>query len=131
MYSALVPKGILIPNGFAVTTYSYFQFIRPLIPEMKKLLKRLDINDLNSLDIIGSQLRGLILTQPLPEDLKTAIGDAYETLTQQYRVSGSDATYAAVWGHEAVDVVLHVYTSIYYIYHNNCLSILYSLLYMT
>jgi len=82
MFCQLVPKGILVPDGFAVTSDAYGAFLdeNNLRAPLDNLLAQLDKADFSNLDTIGSQARALILKAALPKAVETAIGQAYRDL---------------------------------------------------
>ncbi len=86
MYRELTPRGIRIPNGFAVTAeaYRYFLRVRGLEGTIRELLQGLDTHDLAGLAARGRRLRETILSQPLPEDLSAEIAAAYDQLCQEF-----------------------------------------------
>lgn len=92
MYTTLVPKGIRIPNGFAVTAYAYRYFIEKagLIDFIKQTLLGLDTNDVKKLQKVGKTIREKIVKADLPEDLKVEIREAYRNLSNAYQMSETD-----------------------------------------
>lgn len=86
MYSNLKPKGINIPNGFAITAtaYRYFMKENNLMEKIKEILKDLDTSDVENLRERGRKVRDTILHAEFPEKLKNAIVDAYLKLSQEY-----------------------------------------------
>jgi len=95
MYNNLVAKGINIPNGFATSALAYFDFLTQtgLKKEIGTILENLDVQDLKSLQNKGGQVRKVILSGELPEDLKKEIILAYQKLSKEY---GTDHTDVAV-----------------------------------
>ena len=83
MYRALVPKGVKVPNGFAVVAEAYRAFLREakLDDRIRSILKDLDVHDLNNLRHRGRQVRQAILGAALPLDLSDAITEAYDRLS--------------------------------------------------
>jgi pyruvate,water dikinase len=81
----LATKGIVIPNGFAVTSEAYFYFLKATGTgdKIKNILKGLNTNNLKDLAKKGEVVRDEILTAEFPEDLKTAIVDAYARLSKE------------------------------------------------
>lgn len=79
MYNNLTKKGILIPNGFAVTTNAYKHFIayNNLAAVLEDLLKNLDTKEFTNLKEIGSSARKFLLNAKFPLDLQTEITSAY------------------------------------------------------
>jgi len=87
MISNLVPMGINVPDGFAVTSYAYNYFIEKagLKEKISKILKDLDTGNVRSLGQKGKAIRELILKAEIPADLSKEISDAYRTMEKQYR----------------------------------------------
>ncbi|MBD3822793.1 MAG: phosphoenolpyruvate synthase, partial [Thiotrichales bacterium] len=69
MYQALVPQGVLVPNGFAITSEAYRLLIEEnqLLGEMHRLLDTLDINNVRDLADRGHHIRDLVYNAPLPK----------------------------------------------------------------
>jgi pyruvate, water dikinase len=86
MYRELTPKGIRIPNGFAITAEGYWSVVRAggLTEAIRTILSDLDTRDLANLAQRGRQVREMILHAPLPDDLQREIVDAYATLCTEY-----------------------------------------------
>ncbi|MBL7796281.1 MAG: phosphoenolpyruvate synthase [Saprospiraceae bacterium] len=82
MFCQLVPKGILVPDGFAVTSDAYGAFLdeNNLRAPLDDLLAQLDKADFSNLESIGAQARTLILNAALPKAVEAAIGQAYRDL---------------------------------------------------
>ncbi len=86
MFQELTPKGVKIPNGFAITAEAYRYFIKSnnLDAPIQDILSQLDTNNLDSLRESGQNIRHLILDAQLPADLAKAISNAYRELSQSY-----------------------------------------------
>ena len=86
MYQELVPQGVPIPNGFAITAEAYRWLLTDnnLWPEMTRILDGLNPEDSNDLQKRGAQLRGLVYAAKLPEDLYQEMVKAYEKLIHEY-----------------------------------------------
>ena len=86
MYSKLTPKGINVPNGFAVTAEAYKYFIHQnhLDDKIKDALKGLDTHDVLDLQRRGRTVRSLILNAQMPKDLEEEIRKAYRMLEEEY-----------------------------------------------
>jgi len=82
MYRELTPKGVKVPNGFAITAEAYRYFLREagLDDKIRSLLCGLNTRDIENLRQRGSQIRHAILAAELPADLEAAILTAYATL---------------------------------------------------
>ena len=92
MYTTLVPKGIRVPNGFAITAHAYRYFIEKagLIDFIKQTLEGLDTGDVKKLQKVGKTIREKIIKADLPEELKTEIREAYKNLSAAYQMSEAD-----------------------------------------
>lgn len=86
MYRELSPKGISIPNGYAVTAEGYRYLMRQgdLADMLKRQLNGLNTSNLGDLSERGRQIRDAILKTPLPGDLEKEIVQAYHQLSQEY-----------------------------------------------
>ena len=86
MFSNLVPLGINIPDGFALTADAYRYFFKNtgLDEEIKKILADLDTKDLRNLQKRGEKVRKAILKAKLPKDLNDVIEEYYIELGKKY-----------------------------------------------
>ncbi|MGF1478570.1 MAG: phosphoenolpyruvate synthase [Cyanophyceae cyanobacterium] len=86
MIQQLAPRGINVPTGFATTAWAYRTFIQKagLETKLRQLLSDLDIEDVANLRSRGRQARALILNTPFPEELASAVTQAYVQLCQRY-----------------------------------------------
>lgn len=86
MYRLLTPKGVSIPNGFAVTANSYRYLIQKTEAKekIKKYLSGLDTNKIKNLQKRGHKVRKLIRNLKLPNELQAYICEAYSKLERQY-----------------------------------------------
>jgi pyruvate,water dikinase len=93
MFSQLTPKGILVPDGFAVTSEAYDAFLEEnrLHKPLDDLLGQLDKTNFSNLETIGKQARTLILNAGLPESVAAAIRQAYQDLRER---AGADISLA-------------------------------------
>ena len=82
LHRALVPRGIRVPEGFAVTATAYRRFLGAagLEPRLRRILAGLDTNDVAELQRRGQAAREAILAAALPDDVAAAIVDAYAWL---------------------------------------------------
>jgi len=82
MYSHLTARGLLIPNGFAITASAYRYFIdeNMIGDRLAKLMCELDRKDFSNLAHIGTQARKLIMDAHMPSNLAFVITDAYDYL---------------------------------------------------
>ena len=84
LYRKLAPRGIHVPNGFAITADAYWELLRQrnLFERIKKLLSRLDARDAASLRQTGSAIRHELAAVSLPDELQCEILAAYHQLSQ-------------------------------------------------
>jgi pyruvate,water dikinase len=87
MYRHLVPQGINIPNGFALTSSAYFYFLKEagIDKKLKEIFKKFKPDDIKNLQQTGKQVRTLILKSELPYKLEKRIIRNYRKLCQFYR----------------------------------------------
>ena len=86
MYTNLVPKGVNIPNGFAITAYAYRYLLKETWADkkIKEILSDLDTSDLDNLAQRWSRVRSLIKSLEFPEDLTKAIIESYKKMEKIY-----------------------------------------------
>jgi pyruvate,water dikinase len=92
MVRELGPRGVRVPDGFAVTAEAYRHFLAAagLGDRIRDILGGLDTTDVDNLRLRGRRVREAILAAPLPEDLTAAIVEAY------HRLSGGEPIDVAV-----------------------------------
>ena len=86
MRRELIPKGVSIPDGYAVTANAYRYLLKSsgVVDQMKQILSDLDTHDLENLKTRGRQVRSLIYNSPFPKDLEDEIIAAYGKLCDEY-----------------------------------------------
>lgn len=86
MYRELTPRGIRVPNGFAVTAdgYRYFLRVGQLRDRIHEILADLDTDNLSNLAERGRRVREAILATTFPQDLQDEITAAYAKLCEEY-----------------------------------------------
>lgn len=86
MIKNLSVKGVLIPSGFAITAQAYWHHIKTnnLEEKIRLLLSNINKNNLEALATIGHDIRSLIRSAPLPQDLVDEIKIAYKALEKKY-----------------------------------------------
>ncbi len=84
MYQDLVPKGVRVPNGFAITADAYRAFLKEnnLDSIIADDLKGLNTKDIKNLREKGQKIRHAIIEATLPLELKDAITTAYHQLCE-------------------------------------------------
>ncbi|HEY8943653.1 MAG TPA: phosphoenolpyruvate synthase [Polyangiaceae bacterium] len=91
----LEPKGIRVPDGFAVTASAFRRHLQAanLEGEIAAALKALDVRDLRALARVGAEIRRRVAEAPLPPEIERELLVAYRELSGRY---GEDATDVAV-----------------------------------
>jgi pyruvate,water dikinase len=86
MRRELIPAGVRIPDGYAVTANAYRYLLKSsgIAEQMKKILSDLDTHDMENLKNRGRQIRSLIYHSPFPKDLEDEIIAAYGKLCEEY-----------------------------------------------
>jgi pyruvate,water dikinase len=76
-----------VPEGFAITTRAYDFFLQQndLIDEINRKRRDLKPEDPNTIDAVSESIQRLIISAVVPEELSTAIMDAYSVMTQRIR----------------------------------------------
>ncbi len=86
MYRLLTPKGVKVPNGFAITAYAYRYLLEKakIRENIKQILSDLNTHDMQNLADRGRKVRDLIRSAEFPPELKDIIIEAYGHLCKQY-----------------------------------------------
>ena len=84
MFRNLTKKGIVIPNGFAITAEGYRLFLKQngLENKIKIVLKGIDGTDVKKLAIAGKKIREMILKAEMPWEVSREILGSYRDLTK-------------------------------------------------
>jgi pyruvate,water dikinase len=92
MINNLGDLGIQIPDGFVITVHAYREFIEfsGLESEIRRLVKSIDFDNVESLRRAGLQVRQLIRNSKFPPALSAAIIKGYQDLSGQYGQSDTD-----------------------------------------
>ena len=85
MYSKLTKKGIKVPNGFALTSEAYWEFLKEnkLDKKIKKILLNLDVRNVRALASAGKRVRNMILKADFPKKIREDIKKAYKQLSKK------------------------------------------------
>jgi pyruvate,water dikinase len=92
MYRNLTPKGVRIPNGFAITAHAYRYFLEKagIKDRIRNILKTLNTKDIKNLQDHGHLVRQTILQAEFPEELKKEILVQYRNLCGAYNKDKKD-----------------------------------------
>ena len=84
MVRELAPRGIKVPNGFAITAEAYWHLLRAanIDQQIQEILSGLDTRDTANLQQRGRAVRHAIMAAPLPQDLQHSIIAAYRELSR-------------------------------------------------
>ncbi|WP_455645290.1 phosphoenolpyruvate synthase [Methanosphaera sp.] len=78
----LTNAGIPVPPGFVITSETYLKFITKtgIVDEINKMLEGLDINNTSELQQVAEDIKELITTTEIPDDIQRVIIEAYNAL---------------------------------------------------
>jgi pyruvate, water dikinase len=82
LFCELTGQGVRTVDGFSTTSHAYHKLLETdgLRGRLKKLLRGLDVNDLDELARVGREARSMMLETPFPKDVETEIFTAYKRL---------------------------------------------------
>lgn len=89
MVTGLQSKGIRVPYGFATSAqaYRYHLEANGLLPDLERLVNQgvpMSKPDEESLRRLSGEIRELITSKPLPDDLAQEVREAYHVLSRKY-----------------------------------------------
>ena len=86
LYQQLVPTGVKVPNGFAITAEAYHHVLAQddALEALRTTLAELDPDDIGSLSACGARARAIVYDAGLPSDLQAEIIAAVAELRSQY-----------------------------------------------
>ncbi len=92
MIRALVPRGIRVPDGFAVTAEAFRLHLRKggIEKDVYAELDGLDPHDVGALGAAGQRIRQLVRSAPLPAEVAAQLGAAYADLSRGYGETETD-----------------------------------------
>ncbi len=95
MFTQLHPKGIEVPNGFAVTADAFRAYCQhnQIDQTLQQLIKTVHTDTYDNLSKIGQQCRQLVLNGAFPEALQAEVKAAYQQLSS---LSNTEAVSVAV-----------------------------------
>ena len=78
----LTNAGIPVPPGFVITAGTYQKFITEtgIVDQINNMLATLDINNTPELQKVAEDIKQLIVTTDIPDDIQTAIIESYNKL---------------------------------------------------
>ncbi len=81
----MIRAGIPVPPGFAVTSYAYKYFLDKtgLGEKIYRMLSELDVNDKKALDETTSEIRRMIMEEPMPTEVEDEIKKYYRELASK------------------------------------------------
>ena len=81
LFRELTQQGVRAVDGFSTTSHAYETLLEGGIKkELQKLLKGLNVDDLEELARVGAAARQMILDAPFPPEVEAAIHDSYKRL---------------------------------------------------
>ena len=82
LFNKLTGNGVRAVDGFSTTSHAYNALLETenLRGRLKKLLKGLDVNDLDELARVGSEARRMMVETPFPREVETSLIDSYKRL---------------------------------------------------
>ncbi|MCE3037015.1 pyruvate, water dikinase [Helicobacter sp. faydin-H20] len=92
MFQELIPAGIKVPNGFAITSDAYWYLLNNggIKEKIIELLKDVDVTEIDVLKTRSKKIRELIFGTPFPSDLRDEIFEAYKILSDEYGMKEAD-----------------------------------------
>ncbi len=86
MFSQLTKKGVNVPNGFALTTNFYWEFLKAngLDKKLKEIFKRFNPKSIKSVQETGKKCREAVARGKFSDHLKQEVLKAYSELSQKY-----------------------------------------------
>jgi pyruvate, water dikinase len=85
LFRELTTQGVRAVDGFSTTSHAYETLLDSdgLRGKLKKLLRGLDVNDLDELARVGSEARQLMLDTPFPPEVEDAILESWGRLGER------------------------------------------------
>lgn len=86
LFRELTAQGVKAVDGFSTTSHAYNLLLETgdVRKRLQKLLKNLDVENLEELARVGGEARRMMLETPFPDELETAILDAYRRLCDRF-----------------------------------------------
>ncbi len=85
LFRELTGQGVKAVDGFSTTSHAYEVLLTTdgLRKKLQKLLKGLDVDDVDELARVGKEARRLMLETPFPEEVEKEIHAAYDRLSKR------------------------------------------------
>lgn len=86
MLSALSSQGVNVPDGFAITSEAWWEFIysNKLKEKLADLMHRIDKSGYTNLKSISEQAKNLIMNASIPDEVREKITEGYKELCKEY-----------------------------------------------
>ena len=86
MIQNLTHLGVSVPGGFVITVEAYREFIafNNLEEQIKQIINKTDINNLEELRLCGSYIRKWIADGEFPDHITSQITSAYKEISDRY-----------------------------------------------
>ncbi|WP_457746625.1 phosphoenolpyruvate synthase [Sulfurimonas sp.] len=86
MYQNLTSEGVLVPNGFAITSSAYVYLLNKndAFKKLHEQLDNLDVTNVDALQRAGKRCREIVYNCKLPSDLEKEILQGYAKLKEEY-----------------------------------------------
>lgn len=83
----MVSIGLPVPDGFAITVASYQKFIdqNGISKKINELLKQVDTDDPEQLNLASNKIQKIIKESRIPEDVSYEVIDSYKKLSGKFR----------------------------------------------
>jgi len=81
-----LPAGVRVPAGFATTAHAFRVFLSHggLADTINSRLAGLDTDNMGALSAAGAEIRRLVMAQPIPANLRQAIGEGFAKLQGEF-----------------------------------------------
>jgi pyruvate, water dikinase len=82
----MVQNSFPVPNGFVITSKAYFDFVNEtgIQSEIVKKIDSIDVENTEQLETLSKEIRKLIRNAEIPQELRTEILRAYDSLNMRY-----------------------------------------------
>jgi pyruvate,water dikinase len=92
MIRELKREGIAVPDGFALTSKAYFDFLEKggVKEKIEEVISKIEVKNVKDLNKKSRQIRNLILKTALPKTLEEKILDYYRKLSKEYGEKETD-----------------------------------------